>query len=103
MHSVAPRYTGEFLKASKPNWVCTTCGMWSSRKSSVKRHIHNLHKDQSTMVKYIDYLVGRHSGLYAPDSNPQHSESSYYDHIADICTEEMWKERARLAAQKMYK
>lgn len=103
MHSVAPRYTGELMKASKPNWVCTTCGMWSSRKSSVKRHIHNLHKDQSTMVKYIDYLVGRQSGLYAPDSSPQHSESSYYDHIADICTEEMWKERARLAAQKMYK
>jgi len=55
------------------------------------------------MVKYIDYLVGRHSGLYAPDSNPQHSESLYYDHILNICTEEMWKERARLAAQKMYK
>ena len=76
--------------------------MWSSRKSSVKRHIHNLHKGQSTMVKYIDYLVGRQSGVYAPVSRPD-IEDSYHDHILDICTEEMWKERARIAAQKMYK
>ncbi len=86
----------------KPNWVCTTCGMWSSRKSSVKRHINNLHKGHSTIVKYIDYLVGRQSGSYAPASSPD-IERSYQDHILDICTEEIWKETARITAQKMYK
>jgi len=97
MHSVAQH--GE--RVLKPNWVCTTCGMWSSRKSSVKRHIHNLHMGQSTMVKYIDYLTGRQSGLYVPASSPDIG-SSYQDHIADICTEEMWREKARITARKMY-
>jgi hypothetical protein len=97
LHSVAQH--GE--RVLKPNWVCTTCGMWSSRKSSVKRHIHNLHMGQSTMVKYIDYLTGRQSGLYVPASSPDIG-SSYQDHIADICTEEMWREKARITARKMY-
>jgi hypothetical protein len=53
------------------------------------------------MVKYIDYLTGRQSGLYVPASSPDIG-SSYQDHIADICTEEMWREKARITARKMY-
>ena len=60
-----------------------------------------MHKGQSTMVKYIDYLAGRQSGLYAPASSPNIGRT-YQDHILDICTEEMWKERARITARKMY-
>ena len=63
-----------------------------SRKSSVKRHIHNLHHDGSTMVKYIDYLAGRHSGIYGSASMPHYDEKSYFDHITDICNEEYLRE-----------
>ena len=50
----------------KPNWVCSNCGMWSSRKFSVKRHITNQHSGNAFLVPYIDYFVGRQSGLYPP-------------------------------------
>lgn len=48
----------------KPNWVCSACGMWSNRKFSVKRHIINKHYGNAFLVTFIDYLVGRQSGLY---------------------------------------
>ena len=61
------------------------CGILGSVKPShtqfAKELIH-------TMVKYIDYLVGRQSGVYAAVFSPD-TEDSYHDHILDICTEEM--------------
>ena len=39
---------------TKPNWVCTSCGMWSGRKDSVKRHITNQHDGISSIVSYIE-------------------------------------------------
>src|SRR6266550_8224256 len=54
----------------KPNWVCSTCSMWSSRKSSVKRHIQNVHRGNSNVVPFVDYLVGRRSGFYLPKFRP---------------------------------
>jgi hypothetical protein len=85
------------MKEMKPNWVCSNCGMWSSRKFSVKRHIANKHYGNANLVSYIDYLVGRQSGLYLPSSLP------YYENKRrtplDIFTEEFWKEKARLAAR----
>jgi hypothetical protein len=53
---------------SKPNWVCSACGMWSGRKYTVKRHIANLHNGTPPVVSYIDYLVGARSGRYRPRS-----------------------------------
>jgi hypothetical protein len=81
----------------KPNWVCSTCGMWSNRKFSVKRHIINKHYGNAFLVTYIDYLVGRQSGLYLPSSPPdyQKKERSFLD----IFNEEFWKEKARIAAR----
>jgi hypothetical protein len=38
----------------------------------VKGRIQNLHKDGSRIVKYIDYLAGRQSGLYGQASMPQY-------------------------------
>ncbi len=55
--------------ASKPNWACVTCGMFSSRKDSVKRHIRKLH-GSGPMVSYIDYISGRQSGYYPPGTVP---------------------------------
>jgi hypothetical protein len=50
----------------KPNWVCVSCGMWSSRKYSVKRHILTVHGGNSLIVSFIEYIVGRQTGIYRP-------------------------------------
>jgi hypothetical protein len=54
---------------SKPNWVCVSCGMYSSRRYSVKRHIENVH-GSGPILRYIDYVTGRQAGYYAPISFP---------------------------------
>jgi hypothetical protein len=55
---------------SKPNWACSVCGMYSSRRWSVERHILNLHNGISNVVPFVDYLVGRKSGFYLPKFRP---------------------------------
>src|SRR5438874_2104853 len=55
---------------SKPNWSCSACGMYSSRRWSVERHIFNLHNGNSEVVPFVDYLVGRQSGVYLPKFRP---------------------------------
>lgn len=56
----------------KPLWVCAACSMWSSRKSSVKRHIAKIHDGKGLMISYMDYLIGRSSGTYPPGIPPQY-------------------------------
>ena len=82
----------------KPNWVCSNCGMWSNRKFSVKRHIASKHEGNGLLVAYIDYIVGRQSGLYPPSSPPEYQnkgKKSYFD----VFCEEFWREKARIAAR----
>jgi hypothetical protein len=55
---------------SKPNWACSSCGMYSSRRWSVERHIINLHDGISNVVPFVDYLVGRKLGFYLPKFRP---------------------------------
>jgi hypothetical protein len=55
---------------SKPNWACSDCGMDSSRRWSVERHILNLHNGNSEVVPFVDYLVGRQSGFHLPKFRP---------------------------------
>jgi hypothetical protein len=55
---------------SKPNWACSSCGMYSSRRWSVERHILNLHDGTGNVVPFVDYLVGRKSGFYLPKFRP---------------------------------
>jgi hypothetical protein len=55
---------------SKPNWACSSCGMYSSRSWSVERHILNLHSGSGNVVPFVDYLVGRQSGFYLPKFRP---------------------------------
>jgi hypothetical protein len=55
---------------SKPNWACSGCGMYSSRRWSVERHILKLHDGISNVVPFVDYLVGRKSGFYLPKFGP---------------------------------
>jgi hypothetical protein len=55
---------------SKPNWACSGCGMYSSRRWSVERHILNLHDGIGNVVPFVDFLVGRKSGFYLPKYRP---------------------------------
>jgi len=77
--------------------------MWSSRKFSVKRHIKTIHNDNASLVKYIDYHVGRQNGAYQPSTiphknsyNPEKEEKSNFEVFED----EYWKEKARLTARR---
>jgi hypothetical protein len=86
---------------SKPNWACATCGMYSSRKESVRRHIKNLHSSNAILVSYTDYLIGRQFGIYAPHSNPIYI-SKNEPSLADKVTEEYYKEFARQCARQVF-
>jgi hypothetical protein len=44
--------------------------MYSSRRWSVERHILNLHEGISIVVPFVDYLIGRQSGIYLPKFRP---------------------------------
>ena len=52
----------------QPNWACNICGMTSSRKESVKRHINNprIHNGNALTIPYTDYLAGLQNGAYPP-------------------------------------
>jgi hypothetical protein len=51
---------------------CAMCGMYSSRKYSVKRHIENLHNGIGNVVSFIDYIAGRRQGVYFPNPIPNY-------------------------------
>ena len=92
----------------KPNWVCIVCGMWSSRKYCVKRHISTVHGGYSNMVSFIEYIVGRQTGIYRPPyptapsghRDVQSREPKKIASFFDTFQEEFWKEKAREAARK---
>jgi hypothetical protein len=48
--------------------------MYSSRKSSVKRHIQNIHSGNANFVSFVDYLAGRKSGYYWPSLPPTYQK-----------------------------
>jgi hypothetical protein len=50
--------------------------MYSSRKSSVKRHIQNIHSGNANFVSFVDYLVGRNMGLYWPMLPPTYQKKN---------------------------
>jgi hypothetical protein len=88
----------------KPNWACVACGMYSSRKSSVKRHIQNIHSGNANFVSFVDYLVGRKSGFYWPNLPPTYQKKNDETNnkkkidYTGIMTEEVWRQCIR---QKM--
>ena len=67
----------------KPNWASTTCGMLSSRRYSVQRHIRNLHRGNGLEVPYVDYMEGRLTGIYKPASSKQQQSSLKYSTYLD--------------------
>lgn len=91
---------------SKPQWVCAQCSMWSGRKSSVKRHIAKIHGGKSTIVSYIDYLIGRLSGTYMPGKPPQYISKEKTSGPFSVTDRIMayekgfWEEMGRKAVQR---
>jgi hypothetical protein len=86
----------------KPNWACANCGMYSSRKSSVKRHIQNIHSGNANFVSFVDYLVGRKSGYYFPALPPTYQRKKNDDatnkkkiDYTNIMTEELLRQCIR--------
>ena len=61
----------------KFNWSCTTCGMSSSRRTSIQRHIdnQNIHNGIGQSVPFVEYSVGRRQGKYGPQQAPSFSPS----------------------------
>ena len=57
-------YMGVYTLSVKPRWACAMCGMYSSRKHSVKRHIETLRSGIGQIVSFIDYIAGRRQGFY---------------------------------------
>jgi hypothetical protein len=55
-------------------WVCATCTEHFTRKYSASRHNKNLHFGNGQIVRLLDYIVGRASGLYLP-SDPRTSKN----------------------------
>jgi hypothetical protein len=91
---------------SKANWACANCGMFSSRKASVKRHITNLHHGQGVLLSYIDYVVGRQRGFYAPVAPPTFINNDKPELVLaspkmrDVFQEELWRESARELSER---
>jgi hypothetical protein len=98
----------------KANWVCSICGMYSNRKSSVKRHITNQHDGEASLVPFVEYIVGRTSGLYStpkrsvpgpppfsflPTQLPENQNKEKRT-VVETFEEEFMKEMAKLAAKK---
>lgn len=86
---------------SKPKWACAGCGMYSSRRCSVKRHIQNLHLGNANLVSFIDYLVGRKSGYYWPSPIPSYQNREVDNKIdyARLTKEEILRESIRKQLQ----
>jgi hypothetical protein len=59
----------------KSNWSCTNCGMSSSRRSSVKRHVRTLHQGMGGIIPFIEYVSGRRVGKYPPQERARFNRS----------------------------
>jgi hypothetical protein len=55
---------------SKPLWACLVCGEDFTRRSSAERHRDTVHQGNSLIVRFVDYLAGRASGIYAAPIDP---------------------------------
>ena len=87
---------GVYTLSGKPRWACAICGMYSSRKCSVKRHINNIHGGLSNIVSFIDYVSGRRNGIYFPNPIPnylmkQNQTAASTTQPADVMEDEIFR------------
>ncbi len=50
-----------------PTWVCPLCSQHFIRKYSAKKHNQELHEGNGTIVKFMDYIIGRIDGKFLPN------------------------------------
>ena len=82
------------IQLKKPIWACSGCGMYSSRRYSVKRHIKNIHRgDNANLVSYTDYIIGRKAGIYLPGIPPTYIPKNKDSglHYTDIFKDELFR------------
>jgi hypothetical protein len=81
------------IQLKKPIWACSGCGMHSSRKYSVKRHIQNIHGGGADLISYTDYIIGRKSGIYLPGIYPTYipKNKDSAPHYMDILKDELFR------------
>jgi hypothetical protein len=48
-------------------WVCATCAEHFTRAYGADRHNNNLHEGKGTVVRLLDYIVGRINGQFSPN------------------------------------
>jgi hypothetical protein len=82
--------------SGKPRWACAMCGMYSSHKYSVKRHIINLHNGIGNIVSFIDYIAGRRQGIYFSNPIPnylmkQSQTAASTTRPADVMKDELFR------------
>jgi len=70
--------------------------MSSGRKSSVKRHIANLHQGSASCIPFTEYLSGRRRGSY--NFEPTSNQPSGF---LDMLVKEAHKDFARKIADKI--
>ena len=91
----------------KLNWSCTTCGMSSSRKFSVRRHIenYNIHNGSGQVVTFVEYSVGRSEGKYQPQRVPEFTTSKvpFLDSLLDEIMIEVKNEMVKEIAGRIYR
>jgi len=66
------------------NYVCATCSEHFTRRNNGGRHNLRAHGGRAEIVRLIDYLAGRQSGMYEPNnpfwySNKQQIRGPLYD------------------------
>ena len=49
---------------SQHTWICVICGAGFTRKSSANRHNQNLHTGNGTIVRPLEYIIGRLNGKF---------------------------------------
>jgi hypothetical protein len=87
-------------KSLKPNWVCTECGMYSSRRYNVRRHVDSIHSGVGNMITFLEYLTGVKLGEYKVQTQPQYQTKQNVKSSSRIFAEEYYRELARRLVDK---
>jgi len=93
-------------RMTKLNWSCTSCGMSSTRRFSIQRHIdnYNIHNGLGQVVPFVEYSVGRREGKYQPQKVPQftRTKAPFLDKIVDKIVTEVENQIAKGIAKRIY-
>ena len=49
-----------------PLWACISCGMYSTRRYNVERHVSRMHSGYSSVIPFTEYILGRCRGFVTP-------------------------------------